>query len=52
TLQLLVLNTLLHLLDHFDIAGPATIAHKNYNGPKGATGYLIPTIVKWLQQLT
>ncbi|MCH8647349.1 leucyl aminopeptidase family protein [Staphylococcus lugdunensis] len=37
---------------HFDIAGPATIAHKNYNGPKGATGYLIPTIVKWLQQLT
>lgn len=36
---------------HFDIAGPATINKNTYKGPKGPTGYLIPTIVEWLRNL-
>lgn len=36
---------------HFDIAGPATINKVSYNGPKGPTGYMIPTIVQWLRTL-
>ena len=35
---------------HFDIAGPATIKSATYKGPKGPTGYMIPTVVEWLQQ--
>lgn len=34
---------------HFDIAGPATTNKTSYKGPKGPTGYLIPTIVQWLR---
>ncbi len=34
---------------HFDIAGPATTNKSTYRGPKGPTGYLIPTIVQWLR---
>lgn len=37
---------------HFDIAGPATTSKRSYKGPKGATGYLINTIVEWLMQET
>ncbi|AVQ34473.1 leucyl aminopeptidase family protein [Staphylococcus muscae] len=33
---------------HVDIAGPATTTKKTYKGPKGPTGYMIPTIVNWL----
>lgn len=36
---------------HFDIAGPATTESNTYKGPKGPTGYLIPTIVQWLRTL-
>lgn len=36
---------------HFDIAGPATINKNTYKGPKGPTGYLIPTIVEWLRNI-
>lgn len=35
---------------HFDIAGPATTNKASYNGPKGPTGFMIPTIVQWLKQ--
>lgn len=35
---------------HFDIAGPATTTKASYLGPKGPTGYMIPTIVEWLRQ--
>ncbi|MBH9582052.1 leucyl aminopeptidase family protein [Staphylococcus felis] len=35
---------------HFDIAGPATSQKQTYKGPKGATGYMITTIVEWLTQ--
>ncbi|MEB8126067.1 leucyl aminopeptidase family protein [Staphylococcus succinus] len=35
---------------HFDIAGPATINKNTHKGPKGPTGYLIPTIVQWLRK--
>ena len=35
---------------HFDIAGPATTKSATYKGPKGPTGYMIPTVVEWLQQ--
>ncbi|HAX9671065.1 TPA: leucyl aminopeptidase family protein [Staphylococcus pseudintermedius] len=34
---------------HFDIAGPATINKATYKGPKGPTGFMIPTIVTWLK---
>ncbi|UXR72128.1 MULTISPECIES: leucyl aminopeptidase family protein [unclassified Staphylococcus] len=33
---------------HVDIAGPATTTKSSYKGPKGPTGYMIPTIVNWL----
>ncbi|MCS4486820.1 M17 family metallopeptidase [Staphylococcus americanisciuri] len=33
---------------HVDIAGPATTTKASYKGPKGATGYMIPTIVQWM----
>lgn len=33
---------------HVDIAGPATTTKASYKGPKGPTGYMIPTIVSWL----
>ena len=36
---------------HFDIAGPATTNKMSYKGPKGPTGYMIPTIVEWLKSL-
>jgi leucyl aminopeptidase len=36
---------------HFDIAGPATTHKASFNGPKGPTGYMIPTIVQWLRSL-
>lgn len=36
---------------HFDIAGPATTNKNTYKGPKGPTGYLIPTILEWLRNL-
>lgn len=36
---------------HFDIAGPATTHSNTHKGPKGPTGYLIPTIVQWLRTL-
>ena len=36
---------------HFDIAGPATINKPSHKGPKGPTGYMIPTIVEWLKSL-
>lgn len=36
---------------HFDIAGPATTSKSSFNGPKGPTGYMIPTIVQWLRTL-
>lgn len=36
---------------HFDIAGPATTNKMSYKGPKGPTGYMIPTIVEWLKTL-
>ena len=35
---------------HFDIAGPATINKSTFKGPKGPTGYMIPTVVEWLKQ--
>ncbi|MBE5661824.1 leucyl aminopeptidase family protein [Staphylococcus sp. SS21] len=35
---------------HFDIAGPATTNKASYNGPKGPTGFMIPTIVDWLRK--
>lgn len=35
---------------HFDIAGPATTNKASFKGPKGPTGYLIPTIVEWFIQ--
>ncbi|EGQ2822600.1 leucyl aminopeptidase family protein [Staphylococcus pseudintermedius] len=34
---------------HFDIAGPATINKATHKGPKGPTGFMIPTIVTWLK---
>lgn len=36
---------------HFDIAGPATTNKMSHKGPKGPTGYMIPTIVEWLKSL-
>lgn len=36
---------------HFDIAGPATTNKHTHKGPKGPTGYLVPTIVEWLRHL-
>ncbi|MDW4255535.1 leucyl aminopeptidase family protein [Staphylococcus saprophyticus] len=36
---------------HFDIAGPATINKHTHKGPKGPTGYLVPTIVEWMRHL-
>lgn len=33
---------------HVDIAGPATTTKSSYKGPKGPTGYMIPTIVNWM----
>ncbi|PHK49896.1 M17 family metallopeptidase [Staphylococcus edaphicus] len=36
---------------HFDIAGPATTNKASHKGPKGPTGYLIPTIVSWMRHL-
>lgn len=36
---------------HFDIAGPATINKMSYKGPKGPTGYMIPTIIEWLKTM-
>ncbi|MEX2948106.1 leucyl aminopeptidase family protein [Staphylococcus warneri] len=36
---------------HFDIAGPATTNKPSHKGPKGPTGYMIPTIVEWLKSL-
>lgn len=36
---------------HFDIAGPATTNKMSHKGPKGPTGYMIPTIVGWLKSL-
>lgn len=35
---------------HFDIAGPATISKDTHKGPKGPTGYLIATIVRYLEK--
>ncbi|MEQ6028589.1 M17 family metallopeptidase [Staphylococcus saccharolyticus] len=35
---------------HFDIAGPATSHFHSFKGPKGPTGYMIPTIVEWMKQ--
>ncbi|CDR63025.1 TPA: leucyl aminopeptidase family protein [Staphylococcus argenteus] len=35
---------------HFDIAGPATTNKVSFNGPKGPTGFMIPTIVDWLRK--
>nr|WP_207554688.1 leucyl aminopeptidase family protein [Staphylococcus sp. 191] len=34
---------------HFDIAGPATTEKASHRGPKGPTGYMIPTVVDWLK---
>ncbi|WP_086428999.1 leucyl aminopeptidase family protein [Staphylococcus cornubiensis] len=34
---------------HFDIAGPATVNKATHKGPKGPTGFMIPTIVTWLK---
>lgn len=36
---------------HFDIAGPSTTNKMSHKGPKGPTGYMIPTIVEWLKSL-
>ena len=36
---------------HFDIAGPATTNKVSYNGPKGATGSMVLTVVNWLKSL-
>lgn len=35
---------------HFDIAGPATINRATFKGPKGPTGYMIPTVIEWMKQ--
>ncbi|CAM4135010.1 leucyl aminopeptidase family protein [Staphylococcus schweitzeri] len=35
---------------HFDIAGPATTNKASFDGPKGPTGFMIPTIVDWLRK--
>ncbi|WP_347563486.1 leucyl aminopeptidase family protein [Staphylococcus simiae] len=36
---------------HFDITGPATNHVDTYNGPKGASGFLITTLIQWLLTL-
>lgn len=34
---------------HFDIAGPATTSKSSFKGPKGPTGFMISTIVHYLE---